>query len=78
MSVSIIFDQGLGQLQLNHLSIAFVELEVQVFLNKIMRMFRPECEAKRIDLRLVMGSNLPKRLNADPTRLSQILVNLVR
>lgn len=57
--------------------------DLSATLRTTMRIFASECRTKGIDLNLILGESLaalglPMRLEADPTRLGQIFINLVR
>ncbi|KAI5476809.1 histidine kinase [Pseudohyphozyma bogoriensis] len=73
---------GLAQIQLRRYSITPVPFDLLVALRNTCRMFKSECKVKGIDLQLVLGSSLERlgpraRVHADPTRLAQILINLL-
>ncbi|CEQ40499.1 SPOSA6832_02119, partial [Sporobolomyces salmonicolor] len=73
---------GLAQIQLSKYSITPVEFDLATSLRNICRMFKSECRAKGVELKLVIGSSLARlgpraRVFADPARLTQVLVNLL-
>ncbi|SCV70571.1 BQ2448_3333 [Microbotryum intermedium] len=73
---------GLAQIQLSKYTIASIEFDLVASLRNICRMWKSECKAKGIKLELSLGSSLKRlgphaRVLADPTRLSQVLVNLL-
>ncbi|GAA5888315.1 hypothetical protein JCM5296_003285 [Sporobolomyces johnsonii] len=73
---------GLAQIQLSRYSITPVEFDLATSLRNICRMFKSECRAKGVELKLVIGSSLARlgpraRVFADPARLTQVLVNLL-
>ncbi len=61
-----------GKLRLESVDFSIVDL-----LNKINSSFKFKTQAKPIELKLIIGEYTPYRLFGDPTRLTQILNNLV-
>jgi len=61
-----------GKIQMEH-----VDFTLREVLQSVRDMFMLKAEDKGIELRLTVGDDLPKRLVGDPTRLNQVLVNLV-
>lgn len=75
--------QGLAQIQINHLSVAYIPYDLTAALRKTIKMFASECKARGITLTLNLDDSLsrlgnPRRIKADPTRMGQIMINLVR
>ena len=61
-----------GKLKLESVDFSIVDL-----LNKISASFKFKAQAKNIDLNLEIGEYTPDRLLGDPTRLTQIINNLI-
>ncbi|RYZ56791.1 MAG: response regulator, partial [Proteobacteria bacterium] len=54
-----------------------IEFSIYDLVNDIMDLFRESVKAKGIDLVLSVSSDIPRRIVSDPTRLRQILINIV-
>lgn len=54
-----------------------IEFSIYDLVNDIMDLFRESVKAKGIELVLNVSSDIPKRIVSDPTRLRQILINIV-
>lgn len=54
-----------------------IEFNLQRIMNGIYKTLLPSAQKKNIELKSVIGEGVPQILIGDPTRLSQILINLV-
>ncbi len=61
-----------GQINLKHRSFDFPEL-----MRTVEQLFQPACEQKKIELHFHTDSAIPRNLIGDPSRLQQVLNNLV-
>jgi len=61
-----------GKMQMQPLA-----LEMQPFLDGVLKPFRAHAESKRVQLSLQVDPEMPAAILADPLRLNQVLVNLV-
>ncbi|KAM0749615.1 hypothetical protein T439DRAFT_326495 [Meredithblackwellia eburnea MCA 4105] len=73
---------GLAQISLRRYNITPVSFELLASLRSTIRMFKNECKSKAIELNLELGCSLDRlgphaRVLADPTRLTQVLINLL-
>ncbi len=46
-------------------------------LQQLLDMFRPRADEKQLELRFIVDENVPRELVGDPTRIMQILINLI-
>ena len=67
----------LSQIEAEHIELRPVQLDVEAVAAACLDLVRPMAEAKNLALRVVMAPGAPKELVADPTRLRQILLNLM-
>lgn len=63
---------GSGQLRISHAAV-----EIQPLCDQIVAEFTPLADQRRLGLGAHVGDEVPARIEADPTRLRQILINLV-
>jgi len=61
-----------GQLDVEEIHFSFADL-----LSEVMALFQEKAQEKNIRLTLEVDSNVPKNLLSDPTRLRQILINII-
>lgn len=61
-----------GKLELENISFALDDVVQNVFL-----LFAPQATEKNIDLRVHFAANVPQKVQGDPSRLSQVLNNLL-
>lgn len=61
-----------GQLQIEH-----IDFDLPVLINELMRGFQPEIKQKKLSCDIHLDSSLPRHVKGDPTRIRQILINLV-
>ncbi|MFG0291879.1 MAG: ATP-binding protein [Phycisphaerales bacterium JB050] len=54
-----------------------IDVNPRLLVQEISQMLARKAEAKGIDLRCVIGDRVPESIQSDPTRLRQILINLV-
>jgi signal transduction histidine kinase/CheY-like chemotaxis protein len=67
----------LSQIDSGHLSLAEADVDLDQLLSAILSLLRPRAERKGIRLSTRCDEEVPPRIVADPTRLSQVLMNLV-
>jgi signal transduction histidine kinase/CheY-like chemotaxis protein len=67
----------LSEIENEHAELQAVVFDVQAVAAACVDLVRPTAEAKGLTLGMVVASNTPPKLVADPTRLRQILVNLL-
>ena len=65
------------KIEAGNLEVEALAFDLHQLLSESVELFRPQAEAKRIDLRLTRGDGLPRRVLGDPSRLRQVLLNLV-
>jgi hypothetical protein len=76
--MSIINDiLDLTKIESGKIIIEHIDYTLSDLMDGIQDMFLLKAEEKHIELRIVTDPNLPARLNGDPARLNQILINLV-
>jgi signal transduction histidine kinase/CheY-like chemotaxis protein/HPt (histidine-containing phosphotransfer) domain-containing protein len=61
-----------GRLDLEH-----IEFDLASLVENMVQMFAPRAHAKGIDIAMVLAPDLPSRVVGDPSRLRQILFNLI-
>ncbi|MCK6483286.1 MAG: response regulator [Phycisphaerae bacterium] len=67
----------LSRIEANRLEVERVPCSIATLLAEVESFMRPRADAKRLELRIVTIGPLPERIDTDPTRLRQILLNLV-
>ncbi len=67
----------LSKLESNKLEIENIPFNFSKTVTEVVNLMTLKAKEKNIDLELVLDKNIPKLLNGDPTRLSQILLNLI-
>ena len=67
----------LSQIEADRLEIHETETDLRAVAAACLDLVRPQAEMKTLSLRLVTASNLPQHVMIDPTRLRQILLNLL-
>ncbi len=67
----------LSKIEAGKLATEQVETQLPRILHEIDSMMRPRVAAKGVDLRVLLETAVPDRITSDPTRLRQILMNLV-
>jgi CheY-like chemotaxis protein/HPt (histidine-containing phosphotransfer) domain-containing protein len=67
----------LSEIEAEHVELQAVEFDVQSVGHACLDLIRPTAEAKRLSLSFVIAPGTPRELIADPTRLRQVLLNLL-
>jgi hypothetical protein len=67
----------MSQLESGRLTLAPTSLDLRALLREVEALMRPQAMAKQLSLHLDVAPELPERVTADPTRLKQILFNLL-
>lgn len=78
-SLSRIIDDilDLSKVESGHLEVESAETAFDHLLFEVMAMFRDHAKSKNIYLNLNLDSQVPTRIKSDPTRVRQILINLI-
>jgi len=78
-SLSRIIDDilDLSKVESGHLEVENTETAFDHLLFEVLAMFREKAKNKNIFLNLNLSSQLPVRIKSDPTRVRQILINLI-
>jgi signal transduction histidine kinase/CheY-like chemotaxis protein len=66
-----------SKIEAGKLELESVEFDVREWLEETVAAFRPRAREKGIELYVELGSDVPRRVRGDVTRLRQILVNLL-
>jgi PAS domain S-box-containing protein len=66
-----------SKIEAGKLEIETIDFELRKSIEDVVMLLRPQAEKKGLDLATIMPYNVPTRLRGDPTRLRQILFNLV-
>jgi PAS domain S-box-containing protein len=53
------------------------EINIHTFIESLIKTFQPMSEMRSLDLSVEMDANIPKKVNTDATRLSQMLNNII-
>lgn len=67
----------MSQLQSGRLTLVPAQLELRALLRDVEALMRPQANAKHLSLHIDAAPDLPARLQADATRLKQVLFNLL-
>lgn len=67
----------LSKLENNKLELEKIEFNVQDLVRKTITLFERESDKKQLSLKYYCDSNIPQNVTGDPTRVQQILVNLI-
>jgi signal transduction histidine kinase/ActR/RegA family two-component response regulator len=67
----------LTEIEANHVELHVVDIDLQEIARDCLEMIRPAAEAKYITLSLIVAPDLAPQLTVDPTRLRQVLLNLL-
>ena len=59
------------------LSLESIEFNLKSICNEIITLFKFNCVKNNIKLIIDINKNIPQYINSDPTRLRQILINLI-
>jgi PAS domain S-box-containing protein len=66
-----------SKIEAGHIKLERVSFELEKLLNSVIDEFRPQVDRKGLSLHLEYSDDLPDRFMGDPTRLKQIIYNLV-
>ncbi len=67
----------LAKVEMNKLDIENVEFSLLQLINDVLDLFRERVRAKQIYLRTHFDTEIPSRIISDPTRIRQILINII-
>jgi len=67
----------LSQIEAERLELQAAEIDPRDIATACLNLLRPAAQAKRLALSLVAASDVPRHIMVDPTRLRQVLLNLV-
>ncbi|WP_211829009.1 PAS domain S-box protein [Kistimonas asteriae] len=67
----------LSKMEANGVKVRMVPVELQKLVESVKRIVGQRAESKGLDLRVVVDSGLPDLIVTDPTKLRQILINLL-
>jgi signal transduction histidine kinase/DNA-binding response OmpR family regulator/HPt (histidine-containing phosphotransfer) domain-containing protein len=67
----------LSEIEAEHVTLQAVEFDLRATATACLDLVRPTAEAKGLGLSLVVSSAAPQKLVTDPTRLRQVLLNLL-
>lgn len=67
----------LSKIEAGSMSVERVEMDLVSIAQSVFRVFEAPARRKGIDLRLEFGTPVPERIESDPVRVRQILLNLV-
>jgi signal transduction histidine kinase/CheY-like chemotaxis protein len=67
----------LSKIEAGRFSLQHMDFSLAKILNNVVREFRPEAQEKGLWLDLHLSDGLPERVEGDPQRLRQILINLI-
>jgi len=59
------------------MTVESIEISPKLVIDEVVNLVRHQSEGKRLGLHVVYESSIPKTIDSDPTRLRQILLNLV-
>ncbi|MCR9245201.1 MAG: ATP-binding protein [bacterium] len=66
-----------AQIEAGRLDVEHIEFDLHRAAGDVLLMLRPKADAKGIDLVLDLGDDVPQKVEGDPVRLGQVLLNLV-
>ncbi len=67
----------LSKIEAGKLMIEEIDFDLMLQLSEVVSMFRPQATQKGLDLYCHIDNNIPKVLKGDPTRIKQVLMNLL-
>jgi CheY-like chemotaxis protein/HPt (histidine-containing phosphotransfer) domain-containing protein len=67
----------LSEIEAGHVQLHPVEIDLEAVAAACLDLVRPMAETKELALRIILTPGTPRKLSADPTRLRQILFNLL-
>lgn len=79
LSLSRIIDDilDLSKVESGHLEMECIDVSLDQLLHEVMSLFREQAKSKGIYLHMKVDSSVPTKIKTDPTRLRQVIVNLV-
>lgn len=66
-----------SKIEAGRLNLEAVEFDLLELINGCMALLQPNAERKQIGLNLILDDKLPRYVNSDPTRIKQVLLNLI-
>ena len=66
-----------NKIELRKLELQFEPFDLRELIIKIVEMFEPQIEEKKLFFSCEIAENLPQNVVGDPTRLNQILINII-
>ncbi len=66
-----------SKIEAGRLNLEAVEFDLLELINGSIALLQPNAERKRIGLNLILDDKLPRHVNSDPTRIKQVLLNLI-
>jgi signal transduction histidine kinase/CheY-like chemotaxis protein len=66
-----------NKLEANKLHFEQIEMNAKSVAENVVKSFKPDADEKKIELKMQLDENIPNKLLGDPTRLTQVLNNLV-
>jgi signal transduction histidine kinase/ActR/RegA family two-component response regulator len=67
----------MSKIESGKMTIESVESSPRLIINEVVNLVRCQCEGKGLEIHVIYESSIPKTIQSDPTRLRQILLNLV-
>jgi signal transduction histidine kinase/ActR/RegA family two-component response regulator/HPt (histidine-containing phosphotransfer) domain-containing protein len=67
----------LSEIETEHFELQITDVDLRRLVGACVELARPAAEAKGLDLRLRVAPSVPQNIKADPTRLRQVLLNLL-
>jgi PAS domain S-box-containing protein len=67
----------LSKVEAEKMSVEHVDTQVAEIIEEVEGLMQPQAKSKGIELKLLFGRPFPEQIKCDPTRLRQILMNLV-
>jgi len=68
---------GYAKAESGQMKISYAPIEVHALCDHLVAQFKPGADAKQLSLLARIDANVPLRIESDPQRLSQILINLL-
>ncbi len=66
-----------SKIEAGKLSLEMTDFMLDELVQSCLELMQPTANSKKIALKLVLDSNLPRHVAADPTRIKQVLLNLI-
>ncbi len=67
----------LSEIETEHFELQITNVDPRRLVGACLELVRPAAEAKGLDFRLFIAADVPQNIKADPTRLRQVLLNLL-